>query len=76
MTRKFERLLFHGVPEQPETIWERDDNTHVSMRKTGRAQTLSEEDDTEDFVPVGRFQYDFKSGKITYIPLTENLDKL
>lgn len=36
--RKFERFLFKGVPEQPETVWERNDNTNVFMRQTGKSQ--------------------------------------
>ncbi|MET3980677.1 hypothetical protein ABIB62_003281 [Mucilaginibacter sp. UYP25] len=36
ITRKFERLLFKGIPEQPEHNWERNENSNVAARVTGR----------------------------------------
>ena len=36
--RQLERLVFRGVPEQPEPIWLRDRNAHVPERLTGRSQ--------------------------------------
>jgi hypothetical protein len=35
--RKLEAFLFHGVPERPESTFERDDNSHVTERATGRS---------------------------------------
>lgn len=35
--RKLEAFLFHGVPERPESTFERDDNLHVTERATGRS---------------------------------------
>lgn len=68
--RKFERFLFGGVPEQPEPTWERDDNTYVAMRQTGRAQASYS---TPDFVGkseiIGEFVYDFQQEKETFIPV-------
>jgi hypothetical protein len=36
--RQFERKLFQGVPERPETSWGRDSNALVPERLTGRSQ--------------------------------------
>ena len=36
--RQLERMVFRGVPEQPEPIWLRDRNAHVRERLTGRSQ--------------------------------------
>lgn len=40
--RQFERFLFRGVPERPESTWQRDINANVVDRNTGRSQ-LSEQ---------------------------------
>jgi len=66
--RKFERFLFKGISEQPEPTWERNDNTNVAMRQTGRAQSTSVDHSEEnDFKIVGEFTYDFEAQKATYI---------
>ncbi len=36
--RQFERLLFRGVPEQPEPSWQRDFHSLVPIRHTGKSQ--------------------------------------
>lgn len=36
--RQLERLVFRGVPEQPEPLWLRDGNAHVPERLTGKSQ--------------------------------------
>lgn len=36
--RQLERMVFRGVPEQPEPIWLHDRNAHVPERLTGRSQ--------------------------------------
>lgn len=36
--RQFERFLFRGVPERPESIWQRNLNANVIDRYTGRSQ--------------------------------------
>ena len=43
--RQFERKLFHGVPERPETSWGRDSNTLVPERVTGKSQFASDADE-------------------------------
>lgn len=65
MTRKFERLLFKGVPEQPEPIWERDDNMYVSMRKSGKSQCASI-DTISKGEAIGKFKFDFETGAVNY----------
>jgi hypothetical protein len=39
--RQLERMVFRGVPEQPEPIWLHDRNAHVPERLTGRSQLAS-----------------------------------
>ena len=67
--RKFERLLFDGVPEQPESAFERDDYSHVSMRKTGKS-SLGSTNDSNSFSSeseiIGYFTYDFEKGSEKY----------
>lgn len=40
--RKFERLVFNGVPEKPEPNYERELNADVNDRFTGKSQILSQ----------------------------------
>lgn len=65
--RKFERFLFKGIPEQPEPTWERDDNTYVSMRQTGKAQASSAVNKfCNDETIIGEFIYDFENQTEVY----------
>lgn len=66
MTRKFERLLFSGVPEQPETVYERNDNSYVVMRQTGRSQNAKSESISKDSQIVGVFTFDHSNQTETY----------
>ena len=66
-TRKYERLLFKGIPEQPEQAYERDQNSNVSLRVTGRAQSPSNYDSDETEV-LGYMTYDFQSQKEIFTP--------
>jgi len=66
--RKFERFLFKGISEQPEPTWERNDNTNVEMRKTGKAQSNSVDQSAEnEFKVIGEYTYDFLAQKETYV---------
>jgi hypothetical protein len=59
ITRKYERLLFRGIPEHPEHNWERNENSNVSIRRTGKAQTTNLFDDSSNGCEVwGYFEYD------------------
>ena len=75
MTRKFERLLFDGIPERPEAVYERDDNGIVSLRMSGRA-LASEEYDSKDEISMGTYHYDLEAGKVTYVPNADAMDLL
>lgn len=76
VVRKFERFLFNGVPEQPEPTWERDDNTHVYMRQTGKPQTSSHNFDlNESCLVIGHFKYDFENNTEKYYPHPIDWDK-
>jgi len=63
--RKFERFLFKGVPEQAETVWQKDDNANATVRETGKSQesrkgyhTILGNNDS-----LGYFEYDFDTNK-------------
>jgi hypothetical protein len=65
--RKFERFLFNGIPEQPESTWERDGNTYVSMRESGKSlSNFDEIADNAPFTKIGEYRYDLKNGKTAY----------
>ena len=73
MTRKFERLLFDGVPEQPEPIWERNDNSNVFMRHTGKPQILANNASNEYSVIIGTFTFDHEKLNEFYVSNVEQL---
>lgn len=69
IVRKFERFLFKGVPEQPEHTWERNDNSLVAMRQTGKPQSItsfSEFNSGEEI--IGKYIYNFEEQREEYIP--------
>ena len=74
MTRKFERLVFDGVPEQPESTWERDGNSYVSMRQTGRSQNISSSSISETSIILGTFTFDHEHQTETFESNLNNLD--
>lgn len=75
MTRKFERLLFDGIPEQPEAVYERDDNGITNWRMSGRS-LASEEYDSKDGISMGTYQYDLETGMVTYVPNASAMELL
>jgi hypothetical protein len=62
-SRKYERLLFKGTPEQPEHNYERDQHSSVSLRVTGRAQTLTFNESAEEVETLGVVSYNFDKQK-------------
>lgn len=69
LIRKYERFVFRGVPEQPESTYERDSFSHMDMRKTG----LSIADDLVDTPLVsasliGTFIIDLTTESESFIP--------
>jgi hypothetical protein len=65
--RKFERFLFKGIPEQPEPVWERDDNANVFMRQTGKSQSSSSGSDiSTDSQLIGTFTYNLEDQSELY----------
>jgi hypothetical protein len=73
MTRKFERLLFEGVPEQPEAMWERNDYSHVMMRKTGKPQVLFQHVPNPTALIVGTFTFDHIKQEENYVSNLDNI---
>jgi hypothetical protein len=68
ITRKFERLLFKGIPEQPEHNWERNNhvNANVSMRDTGKSQSNSFVTKKERMQKIGTYKYNHETQTETY----------
>ena len=65
---KFERLLFKGVPEQAENVYQRDDHSYPQKRKRGMSQTSADFDvDSLSEESLGYLKYDLKKGEIEYV---------
>ena len=75
MTRKFERLLFDGVPEQPEPIWERNDYSHVMMRQTGKSQVPFRHIVNPSALIVGTFTFDHIKQEEYYVSNLESISQ-
>ncbi len=59
--RKFERLLFKGIPEHPEQYYERDQNSSVALRVTGRSQNNNVDSSGDNRNVIGYISYDFEN---------------
>ena len=69
---KFERLLFNGVPDHPEHNWERDENSNVSIRLTGKSRRSSKPvASTEGSEIWGYFDIDYDNGTDTFTPAND-----
>jgi hypothetical protein len=69
--RKLEAFLFHGVPERPETTYERDDHGNVTQRSTGRSLTSSgTAHELGDWVTFGRVKVDIETETETFERVT------
>jgi hypothetical protein len=55
--RQFERLLFRGVPEHAETIWERDTNAIVTDRCTGKSQLEQLNQNDQDLELIAKINF-------------------
>lgn len=65
---KLERLLFFGVPEHPESTWDRDGHAYVEMRSTGRsASAIIGEISVSDAKVIGKMVYDLEAGTEQYV---------
>lgn len=72
--RKFERFLFKGIPESPEQTWERNGNTNVALRQTGKSQTISTStNESSDGEIIGAFRYDFVNEIEEFIPSKKDI---
>jgi hypothetical protein len=63
--RQLERKVFRGVPEQPESAWQRSPNAQATERLTGRAlrePALPPADEKQVFATVA---YEFRGAKIS-----------
>ena len=68
---KFERLLFNGIPDHPEHNWERDQNSNVSIRVTGRSRSTKSPVSIDSNTQVwGYFDLDFENETETFTPAT------
>ena len=67
--RKFDRFHFNGIPEQPESTWERDGHPYVEMRQTGKPQSsLVIEENYTDSIFLGTLINDYSQEKIVFVP--------
>jgi len=67
--RKFERFLFKGVPEQLESVFERDGYSLIDMRKSGLSASIDYNKQLEEGqMLIGTYVYDFEEKKETYTP--------
>ncbi len=67
---KFERFLFKGIPEQPEPIWERNANTNIRERQTGKSQNKSSVNNIKDKSKIiGFITYDFDKKTEEFTPI-------
>lgn len=68
ITRKFERLLFNGIPEHPEHNWERNEYSNVSIRLTGKPRALSSNSKISKETKIwGYFEFDHENETETII---------
>jgi len=66
--RKFERFHFNGIPEQPEHTWERDGNSHIAMRQTGKPQSSQNNSEkNDDAVSIGSLTYNFDKDQAEFV---------
>jgi hypothetical protein len=60
--RKFERLVFKGVPEQPESVFERDGYQFSPTRSSGQSVSQGYQDSSEnEEIVIGVYTYDFEN---------------
>ena len=66
--RQLERLLFFGVPERPEPMWEREGSHESSDRVTGRALVSSVRGSVslDGAETLATITYDPESGQVVY----------
>jgi hypothetical protein len=75
-TRKLEAFLFHGVPERPETTFERDDQGNFTQRSTGRSLgSAGTTHESAEWVTVGRIKVDIDAETETFERTTEQQAK-
>ena len=65
--RQFERMLFRGVPEQPEPSWQRDSHALVPDRHTGKSQLPDGSSGGTKGKLIATIKYRPKSKKILYV---------
>lgn len=59
INRKFERLLFRGVPEKPESNYEREFHSQVDDRLSGKSQLRNCDcgSNTDDLIKIANISY-------------------
>lgn len=72
MIRRYERFVFHGVPERPEPVFERDDNSYVAERATGRAVHSETESSSDDSTLIGYIRINLEKGTEEFIRVETN----
>lgn len=65
ITRKFERLLFRGVPDKPESNYEREFHAQVDDRLSGKSQlrNCNFDIETDNLIKIANISYFIDSEK-------------
>ncbi len=68
--RKFEMFMFHGVPEKPESTYQRNNHANYTVRLTGEStNSMPLETDQEDgSILIGFVKDDFENEVQTFTP--------
>lgn len=63
--RRFERFMFHGVPERPEPTFQRNDHASYTERQTGKPTSSSRSSESlqENSILIGYLKDDFVNQK-------------
>lgn len=73
--RKFERFLFHGVPDGPEPSFERDSYSHFKERSTGQSTKSAQNKlNLDGAILLGYILDDFENKVEILIPVEEHQD--
>lgn len=69
--RELELLVFGGVPEGPEPMFERDGNPQAESRTTGRALGGGRYPSVETHQPTEFIEFDLETGEVRVVTLAQ-----
>ncbi len=72
--RRFERFMFHGVPERPEPTFQRNDNPNYTDRHTGKSNySVKQENNKGKAILIGYIKDNFETQKETFIKVSTEI---